>query len=70
MNTPLDETCLICGRVHFGEIVRTGFGHWRHEACGLGGPEWREFFMRLSSTQKKALQEFFDFSYSGEEKQP
>lgn len=60
----LDETCLICGRVSFGEIVRTGFGHWRHDTCALGSEEWKEFFQGLNVEQQKKLREFFDFSYS------
>jgi hypothetical protein len=63
MNTPLDEHCKICGRVPFGQTVRLGFGHWRHEDCGLGEQAWLDYFNALSPSEQDKLVEFFNFSY-------
>jgi hypothetical protein len=48
----MDEHCIICDRVPFGDIVRLGFGHWRHDQCAPGSPAWRERYQQLPSSAK------------------
>ena len=66
----LDEHCAICGRVRFDYVVRTGYGHWRHDACEIGSNEWKEYFLALDPEKKKRLQSFFDFYYPQVEVKP
>jgi len=53
-----DETCRICERVPFGKLVYLGFGHWRHDICGLGSKDWELYFQRQSKATKAVLQPF------------
>ncbi len=40
----LKELCQVCNRVPFGDIVRLGFGRWRHDCCAGGSQSWLENF--------------------------
>ncbi len=57
----MDKLCKICGRVPFGRITYVGFGHWRHEECGLGSEEWTLYYQRQSLKTKKVLNEFLTY---------
>ena len=48
----LQEHCAICDRVAFGNIVRIGFGRWRHSGCEPGSKPWCEYFERLPKGQR------------------
>lgn len=42
MKMKAHELCRICDRVQWGEVVRSGFGTWRHSECRPGSEAWRE----------------------------
>jgi len=58
---PLDEVCYVCDRFCFGEIVCVGFGHWRHNHCGIGSEDWELYYQRQSENSKHILSEFHDY---------
>jgi len=41
-NKTASDTCQVCSRYAFGEIVPLGFGHWRHWGCAPGSFKWVE----------------------------
>lgn len=59
----LAEFCTICDRVMFGEIVRVGYGKWRHDYCAIGSTAWLVYYNGLSEEKKKPLRHFFELKY-------
>lgn len=57
----MDELCVICGRVSFGKLIYTGFGHWRHEDCCLGSEAWKLYYQSQSLKDRKVLSEFYNY---------
>jgi hypothetical protein len=41
---PLEETCLYCGRVRWGNYQYLLNRKWRHEECVPGSPSWVEWY--------------------------
>lgn len=50
----MHEFCSVCDRVAWGDIVRLGFGKWRHDACYPGSKAWLEQFRLLPEGKKTA----------------
>jgi hypothetical protein len=59
----LNETCKICGRVCFGDIVLlpvpegAEFRAWRHDACAIGSEDWALRFAELPAAERAKLAE-------------
>jgi hypothetical protein len=62
--TVRSETCRICDRVEFGQVVELGSGRWRHGHCSIGSEEWREYYQRLSRTERNKLKELYACFYT------
>ena len=67
MSTTRSETCRICERVEFGPTVELGFGQWRHQHCAIGSEEWRDYYHRVSDTDRRPLIEVYTFFYGKEQ---
>jgi hypothetical protein len=55
----MNETCIICGRVFFGDIVRLAGGAWRHDECAIGSEAWALYFQTLPAVDKAKLAELY-----------
>ena len=48
----MQSSCVVCERVQWGQVVRLGFGKWRHWECYPGSRQWREYWERLPEAQQ------------------
>ena len=48
----LKEQCSVCDRAQWGEVVRLGYGKWRHDSCYPGSLPWLEYFKALPPDQQ------------------
>lgn len=51
---PMDECCLVCGRVAWGQWQSVGFRHWRHDECGPGSKNW---FVKMATIKRTPIQD-------------
>lgn len=56
----LDEFCMVCGRVLWGDYQPLGYGIWRHEECYAGSEPWMDMQRRLPEKRRSFLFKFYD----------
>ena len=48
----MDELCIVCTRVRWGNYVPLGHNHWRHEECYPGSETWLEAYRTYKPSMK------------------
>ena len=64
---PMEETCLYCGRVQWGNVQYLFKGWWRHAECAPGSEAWCEWYDRHPEKRTEEGQAIRAHSKKGKE---